>query len=471
MRLRPLSGFGVVLFALSAWSSSDCGGRTALEDQSPLDASGGRDAGAQARPSDASAETDQPITDASIAPVDVAAVQTGCTAALEPGAPAPMAGYCSTQANVAATSVPSSPMGEWGTQLDANYAPSEMVVDPEGRSYLASCSAPEGGGWVECETLVALDTDGSVRWSYTFDSGVGGLFLDPAGTLHAESGVPRVLYTFDQAGNPTTQGTLPPNVSYGFVGSDANLYGTSIDYEGSANDALVKMTPEGVVLWSTPLACNDCIAGTALSPDDGLVATLIAPEGDGGLAGSMVHLDASGNLLWTRTLAGFTAEDIAVAADGSIRIALWEDYQQTASTLVLVSISAAGDVLWQTDLHQDPEQTGDDPLVVTNDGTTVLRSFTHLNAVDATGAILWSTPLTCPNCAYAAGADPHGGLVVLVDDIEGIDVATGKVLWSGITPPQEDSGTIYFGSTMTLGPPGVLFGSSFGGVVFEARGM
>lgn len=102
-----------------------------------------------------------------------------------------------------------------------------------------------------------------------------------------------------------------------------------------------------------------------------------------------------------------------------------------------------------------------------NDGTTVFRSFTDLNAVDVNGNVLWTTTLACPNCAYAAGADPDGGLVVLVDDIEGVDVATGKVLWSGIVPPQDGS-TFYYGSTMVLGPPGVLFGSSFGGVVFAA---
>jgi hypothetical protein len=467
--------FALLLVIAPTWAFVlHCGGRSELDlpdaaqDAATVDA---RHLPPDAARGDAAPFADVAIVDASVVPADATRVKSGCTSALLAGSPAPISGYCSTQANVAASRVPSQPVGVWGTQLDANYSPSEMVVDPAGNAYLASCSAPEGGGWVYCDTVVALDPSGNVRWSNTFESGVGGLFLATDGTLHVESGVPRIMYSFDAQGTMTTLGTLPPNVSYSYVGSDADLYGASIDWEGSTPDSFVKMTQDGTILWSTPLTCNACIAAMALSPDDGLVATLIASSGDGGLAGSLLHLDASGNVLWTRDLPGFTAELIAVAPDGSTRIALWEDYQQPSSTTVLASFSAAGDLLWQTDLHQDPEQTGDDPLVVLNDGTTVLRSFTHLNAVDATGKLLWSTALSCPNCAYAAVADPDGGLVVLVDDIEGVDVATGSVLWSGISPPQNDSGTIYFGSTLTLGPPGVLFGSSFGGVVFAARGQ
>lgn len=150
-----------------------------------------------------------------------------------------------------------------------------------------------------------------------------------------------------------------------------------------------------------------------------------------------------------------------------MRIALWLNYQQPNSSLALASVDPTGEITWLVDTQQDPQQTSQHALVVLNDGTTVFRSFTHLNAVDGDGNVLWSNELSCPNCTYSAGADPDGGLVVLAPDIEGLDAKTGTVLWSGIEPLQDGS-TFYFGSMMVLGPPGVVCGATYGGVVFAA---
>lgn len=95
------------------------------------------------------------------------------------------------------------------------------------------------------------------------------------------------------------------------------------------------------------------------------------------------------------------------------------------------------------------------------------RSDLYLQAPPRDGNVLWSNELSCPNCTYSAGADPDGGLVVLTPDIEGLDAKTGTVLWSGIEPLQDGS-TFYFGSMMVLGPPGVVCGATYGGVVFSA---
>jgi hypothetical protein len=138
-----------------------------------------------------------------------------------------------------------------------------------------------------------------------------------------------------------------------------------------------------------------------------------------------------------------------------------------ADSTALVAISPGGDILWQTDVHQDPEQTGLDALVVRTDGTTVFRTFTHLNAVDANGRLLWSSALSCPNCVYAAAADPEGGLVALLGDVRGIDPASGKTLWSGIEAPATGP-EFYFSDVMVAGTPGTLYGASFGGVIFAA---
>lgn len=433
-----------------------CGARSDLYLPAPRDASITQDAAQDAG-------HDGPAPDATV-PEDASVIPTGCTSALEPGSPAPIMGYCSSQAHVAPTRVPSSPKAKWAIQLDADTAPSEMVIDRDGRIYVASCSAEEG--WVQCKQLVSLLPDGAIAWSKTFDGHVRGLYLDAMGTLHAEFGNPRTLVEVDVEGTVTQLGQLPENVWYDWVGSDGDLYGSWIEYGGTQLDRLVKMTPSGEILWSTALSCSECIATTALSPNDEMVAGLVSAE-NGDLAGSIVRLDNEGHERWTLQLPGFPAEPIAIANDGAIRVALWLNYQQTNTSLALASIDAAGEIRWLVDTQQDPQQTSQHSLVVLNDGTTVFRSFTHLNAVDGSGKLLWSNELSCPNCTYSAGADPDGGLVVLAPGIEGLDAKTGAVLWSGIEPPQDGS-TFYFGSMMVLGPPGVVYGATYGGVVFAA---
>jgi PQQ-like domain len=414
--------------------------------------------------------SEAPPDDAGATIADAGAVMpSACTAAIEPGAPAAMFGYCSTQANVAPTRVPVGPHGTWGVQI-GTYAPSQIVVDASGQVYVGSCDLQ--GDTTSCTQIVSVTPQGTVAWTHDFGmEGVRGFFIGADAKLHVVAGFPRTLYALDRNALVTILGPLPDGLAYQiFPGSDGSLYGSLVDYAGMTPDRVVKMSATGAPVWTTPLACNDCISAMAVAADDSVAVTLTAADGDGGLAGTLLRIDGAGNLLWTRALAGFSAERIAVARDGSIRIALWTQYQEEAapSSLVLASYSASGDLAWQTDLHQDPEQTGDDPLVVLEDGTTVLRSFTDLNAVGADGRLLWHKTLRCPNCAYSAAGDPDGGVVVLADDIEGIDVATGSAVWSGIVPPQDGGNTVYFGSMMVLGRSGTLVGASFGGMVFSA---
>lgn len=423
----------------------------------------------QEAPPDAAAPIADAGADEPIPPGDAVSMPAACTAAIEPGAPAAMFGYCSTQANVASTRVPVGPHGTWNVQV-GTYAPSQIVIDATGQVYVGQCDLQ--GDTTSCTQIVSITPEGTVAWTHDFTpAGVGAFFLGADGKLHVLVGFPRTLFTVDRNGLVTMLGPLPEHVAYQVLpGSDGSLYGSLVDYQSTTPDRVVKMNAIGAPVWTTPLSCNDCVAGMTVAADDSVAVTLTTGDGDGGLVGSLVRIDAAGKLLWTRDLPGFSAERIAVARDGSIRIALWTNYQDDAapSSTVLASYSASGDLAWQTDLHQDPEQTGDDPLVVLEDGTTVLRSFTDLNAVGADGRLVWHKTLHCPNCAYSAAADPDGGLVILADDIEGIDTATGDTMWSGIVPPQDGGMTVYFGSMMVLGPPGTLVGASFGGVVFRA---
>ena len=162
----------------------------------------------------------------------------------------------------------------------------------------------------------------------------------------------------------------------------------------------------------------------------------------------------------------FSARVVAIARDRSVRVLLEPPAVRGTSTCAIAALSPTGNVLWNTNLGQAAPATP--RFVILDDGTTVFRADTYLDAIDATGTLRWSNPLECSSglCAYSAAADPSGALVALVGDFERIDVTTGKVVWEeGVAPPQ-DSGVLW--STIVLGPPGVVYGATFGGAVFAA---
>ena len=194
--------------------------RTSIEDYELGVVRGGRGPSSDASVPDGDAADARTITDASLAPDRVAFIDAGCTSLLQPGAPAPMQGYCSTQANVAPTRAPSHPVATWTTQV-GTYAPAEMVVDADGRVYVANCSLTSDAGptnELECNKLVALNADGGIAWSHTLQGDPSGLFLAPDGKLHLAAD--STLYAFDSSGHMTTVGALPVNVQYNLVGAD-----------------------------------------------------------------------------------------------------------------------------------------------------------------------------------------------------------------------------------------------------------
>jgi outer membrane protein assembly factor BamB len=285
-------------------------------------------------------------------------------------------------------------------------------------------------------TLVAVDPDGAVVWQKTFeDRVVSALFLDADGHLGVRSwqGAPFLL-TLDRDGEELSDNPLPKEQIGDFaVGVDGSLFGLISNFQDS--DRVAKVGPDGATVWESEAlvpGCGDCSSQIALAgPDDRVVvATGWSPDGSGVTwTTRLIELAADGSVAWTRDMDGLFTQGPAVHTDGTLRIAVGL-LKGPPYTTNLHAFGADGALLWQTDTQEDPEQTWGDPLVIAPSGTTLVHAFDAIDAVSATGEVLWRRP-TQTNLDYDALVDPDGTLVLQIDGaVTALDAETGAERWT-----------------------------------------
>lgn len=116
-RLGALRAIPVAL-ALAPLMVAACGARSALLDAAALEA--------PIEPTDAGAPSEAGLP----LPDGAAVVEGTCTSALEPGAPTPMSGYCSTRAHLAPGLLPTAPIVTWQTPLPKLTPPLRPLAPP-----------------------------------------------------------------------------------------------------------------------------------------------------------------------------------------------------------------------------------------------------------------------------------------------------------------------------------------------------
>ncbi|MCJ7621474.1 MAG: PQQ-binding-like beta-propeller repeat protein, partial [Anaerolineae bacterium] len=157
----------------------------------------------------------------------------------------------------------------WSYHLESHIVESSPVVGPDGTVYLAATNPQTDGG-----SVVALNADGSERWSYEVGSR---LPFSPAlgadGTLYvgARNGN---LYALNPDGSPKWQTPLGAVSSSVAIGADGTIY------LGSASDYQALNPTDGAQVW-------------AFSPVDGQADSTPA-VGPGG----RIYLTASSNELY-----------------------------------------------------------------------------------------------------------------------------------------------------------------------------
>ena len=375
-----------------------------------------------------------------------------CTSAIAATAADAIDGYCSTRANRSPNPAPAGGTAVWSTPLPSTTftAPDDLVVGGDGTVYATMTTLGETSG--QPDTVIALNgADGSVLWTQAFtDQAPGHLFLGQDGRLRVpvEYPVPAMV-TLDGAGAVAESRPLPSYLASRFdgfaVGSDGSLLSHFDDAEN--NQHVAKITPDGALVWSS--TATDCTAYVVLTRDDHPV---LASCGD---SATISELDEAGSTAWQTVLPGLGISDgPAVAPDGSIRVAVYETSAAPGSeTMHLVSLDESGSILWNVTLPGTADNVSGYDLAIGADGTTALLTNALLVAVSGAGAVLWQTPAS-DDTVYQSAVDSNGTLVVSSNAaMAGYDLATGESRWtiaSELTPP------FAIGLGGTIVSPGVI---------------
>jgi outer membrane protein assembly factor BamB len=409
-----------------------------------------------------------------------------CTAALADGAPTPMKGYCPTRANQAAMNGPRAPKVAWSVTPFAikdpeSFLPAESVVDGAGRAYVVIDASPLNPTHSPNQ-LFAVDPDGTVAWTSSFDGTASALALGRDGKLwvleqpQTDAGAgATVLMGFSRDGGPPVNvpvpGAMSPFGAYPqyvdmVLGSDGSFF-----LESQLQDAFARVAPDGMLVWQWPPSNLDPYGQAQppllLGPDDGVVGA-----GDG----VVLRLDSAGVEVWQQTSG---VQNAAIDAQGNV-VAL--ESSITGDALSLVTIDAIGDTARTVSL---PTMTiNASRLALAGDGTAVVllvdegtspgltKAHLVLVAVDASGKTRWTTPLDATleydpatlATHYGLFVDGSGTVVVTAGAITGLDLVSGSVEWT-IQAPSSTSCV----RPAVLGAGGSILATQCDGTVFLAR--
>ncbi len=223
--------------------------------------------------------------------------------------------------------------------------------------------------------LIKLSSTGGVEWSRT----VGGSLAD--------SGSDAVELS---------------NGDIMLLGTTASSDGDIPGVHGSSDVLLARLNSNGDLLWTRTYGGSMYDAGLNIVPatDGGFVLGCTSASNDGDVVGNhggndawLLKVDASGNLLWQRSLGGSSAENASLMQDASGGYLFWgatasDDGDVEGShggvEFWLVALSPDGHVRWQRCLGGSGEDTFK-WLIQPTDTTYVAFGFTESNDGDVSG--------------------------------------------------------------------------------------
>jgi hypothetical protein len=393
-----------------------------------------------------------------------------CNAALLDGAPTPTRGYCTTRANQAAANGPHAPTIAWSVApfpivSPEDYLPAETVVDASGRAYVAINASPQAPTGTPNQ-MFAVNADGSVAWTTTFDAStvIGALSLGRDGHLwFVQTGVPCTstpcnggltsLTAYSPDGAPVA--SLAPSIG-GFsqmaIASDGTFF--------VGQPELTRIATDGMALWQVYANFDGALV---VGPDDDVVA------------GSLVY-DASGAQLGV----GVSADVTVVNAEGAL-VGLSAAGGPPAS---LVTFDLSGAQLLDVTVPSSLVNIDAYQLAVAGDGTALVlladeasapaltKSALQIIAIDPSGKTRWTTALdvTLPydpadlTTHYGLFVDASGTVIVTAGTVMGLDLATGSVEWT-LQPAKPQSCL----RPAVLGAGGAIIATQCDGTVLLAR--
>ncbi|HEY6463335.1 MAG TPA: hypothetical protein VIY73_24380, partial [Polyangiaceae bacterium] len=366
-----------------------------------------------------------------------------CPASLQPGAPTPTLGFCSTRANQSAALAPRAPSIAWTAQPFVisnaeDYLPAQIVVDAAGRSYVLVNASPTNAAGGP-NRLTALDPDGSVAWTTDLATQGSGLSIAKDGTLWALAGE---LYAFDAGGGVAERldvapeqpdGGAPPG-GFAFdalaIASDGTFF-----LAGLQGGTVERLAPSGLLLWA-----GNGVGGGSFQ--DGVIAVEASDGIVVGGDGSELYGYASDG---TRNWIGSELRNFGVDVDGNV-VGLSATLGDSGASVT--TLDSQGNQVRAVPLPaQTYNATG---LALAADGTQVAllanetaspgltKSHLVVTAIDAAGAVRWSTPLDATlnydpadlTTHYGIFVDAAGTVLVTAGSVTALDLASGTVEWT-----------------------------------------
>jgi len=200
---------------------------------------------------------------------------------------------------------------------------------------------------------------------------------------------------------------------------------------GALDLYLVRLTAEGETLWSRAFGGPDDDLGTAVveTPDHGFLAVgYTYSSGAGNDDVYLVRTDSLGQLLWSQTVGGPSADEaydvVCLGSQGFLVAGRTYSFGAGNFDVYLVRLNAQGDTLW-TRTYGDWITDGAFSVVPTTDGGFALVGYTYMAntnsydayvvKVDSLGTVLWQHTYggSDDDVATAAVELPSGGLLVV----------------------------------------------------------
>lgn len=393
-------------------------------------------------------------------------------AALLPGAPAPVPGYCPTRANRSLLPAPDAmPAVRWTLDLEGDLDASEqLVVGRAGRLYVRV--DPDTSDDVVWPTqLVAVDDRGSagaVAWSTRFTGPFAGPLLLADGSLLVTTRTPedgRDAVWLDADGAVLRRAALPPDVvGPPAVAADGSLVFSAWALAGDRSWTVLAVDGSGAPRWRAPVFRETGFLRVALGED-------VVVSFDRGAAAWVASLDPStGELAWETELDAEAPiiDGPALGRDGAVYNVLWTA-ASTRTTLVV--LEPDGTTRLRVDLPDPPWGGGVTSLAVGDDGTAYIKAGEGFVAVDAGGTILFRRAVH-PNVPLGGVVDPLGMLLLGAGEIDALDGSSGTGRWQLDLPvhmdPLPDGGAVFhFAGPATIGD-GTLYVTDYGARLLAA---
>jgi hypothetical protein len=342
------------------------------------------------------------------------------------------------------------PYVDWGNSV---------VQTRDGGYVVAGYRFPDAGDYDEAY-IVKTDANGDLLWEKSLggsnadrfhavaETADGGLVF--TGYLHSQGGLsgPTCLLRTDAAGNTiwlkqygertagsNTGDSVQQTPDGGFIVAGNTAHGPG---EEDWDAWLFRTDADGNLMWQRTFggALRDQARSVHVTQDGGFVlAGTTRSSGAGGDDFYLVRTDASGNVMWERTLGGpgeETALAVEATSDGGFVVTGWRSADGGLADALLVKTDALGNPLWER-TYGGASGDGGSSVQETSDHGLVIAGLTH--SFGNWGQV------------YLVKTDANGDLLLLLGPGESIWVQTE------MPAPEDFNGmTLFWGIRRAVDP-------------------